>query len=59
MLHATSGHLAETASALTEHGLAPQTPVAITVNGTTYYIAKSATVTTDATETCTPSASVR
>lgn len=35
VLHATSGHLAELASALTEHGLAPQTPVAITVNGTT------------------------
>lgn len=35
VLHATSTHLAETASALTEHGLAPQTPVAITVNGTT------------------------
>ncbi|WLP92228.1 bifunctional uroporphyrinogen-III C-methyltransferase/uroporphyrinogen-III synthase [Gordonia sp. NB41Y] len=35
VLHATSGHLAETASALTEHGLAPQTPVAITINGTT------------------------
>lgn len=35
VLHATSGHLAETASALTENGLAPQTPAAITVNGTT------------------------
>lgn len=35
VLHATSGHLAETASALTEHGLAAQTPAAITVNGTT------------------------
>ncbi|NLG54429.1 MAG: bifunctional uroporphyrinogen-III C-methyltransferase/uroporphyrinogen-III synthase [Rhodococcus sp.] len=35
VLHATSGHLAETASALVEHGLAPQTPTAITVNGTT------------------------
>ena len=35
VLHATSGHLAETASALVEHGLAPQTPVAITVRGTT------------------------
>ncbi|MGC5247800.1 uroporphyrinogen-III synthase [Gordonia sp. DT219] len=35
VLHATSGHLAETASALTEQGLAPQTPVAITINGTT------------------------
>lgn len=35
VLHATSGHLAECASALTEQGLAPQTPVAITINGTT------------------------
>ncbi|MFW0795218.1 bifunctional uroporphyrinogen-III C-methyltransferase/uroporphyrinogen-III synthase [Gordonia sp. CPCC 205515] len=35
VLHATSAHLAETASALTEQGMAPQTPVAITVNGTT------------------------
>ncbi|MYR08504.1 bifunctional uroporphyrinogen-III C-methyltransferase/uroporphyrinogen-III synthase [Gordonia sp. SID5947] len=35
VLHATAGHLAETASALTEHGMAAQTPVAITVNGTT------------------------
>ena len=35
VLHATSGHLAETASALTEQGMAAQTPVAITVNGTT------------------------
>ncbi|NGP07035.1 bifunctional uroporphyrinogen-III C-methyltransferase/uroporphyrinogen-III synthase [Rhodococcus sp. 14C212] len=35
VLHATSGHLAETASALVEHGLAPQTPAAITVRGTT------------------------
>ncbi len=35
VLHATSGHLAELASELTEHGVAPQTPVAITVNGTT------------------------
>ncbi|GAB93337.1 uroporphyrinogen-III methyltransferase/uroporphyrinogen-III synthase [Gordonia rhizosphera NBRC 16068] len=35
VLHATSGHLAETASALTEHGMAAQTPVAITINGTT------------------------
>ncbi|MEU1207707.1 bifunctional uroporphyrinogen-III C-methyltransferase/uroporphyrinogen-III synthase [Nocardia sp. NPDC056611] len=35
VLHATSGHLAETASALVEHGLAPQTPVAVTVRGTT------------------------
>lgn len=35
VLHATSGHLAEAASALTEHGLAAQTPVAVTVRGTT------------------------
>src|SRR5262249_43215417 len=35
VLHATSGHLAETASALVEHGMAPQTPVAVTVRGTT------------------------
>ena len=35
VLHATSGHLAETASALVENGLAPQTPAAITVRGTT------------------------
>ena len=35
VLHATAGHLAETASALVEHGLAPQTPAAITVRGTT------------------------
>ncbi|GAC56856.1 uroporphyrinogen-III methyltransferase/uroporphyrinogen-III synthase [Gordonia hirsuta DSM 44140 = NBRC 16056] len=35
VLHATDSHLGEIASALTEHGLAPQTPVAITVNGTT------------------------
>ncbi|MBO0854918.1 MAG: bifunctional uroporphyrinogen-III C-methyltransferase/uroporphyrinogen-III synthase [Nocardia sp.] len=35
VLHATSGHLAETASALVENGLAPQTPVAVTVRGTT------------------------
>ncbi len=35
VLHATSAHLAETASALVEHGLAPQTPAAITVRGTT------------------------
>ena len=35
VLHATAGHLAETASALVEHGLAPQTPVSITNNGTT------------------------
>ncbi|GAA4744535.1 bifunctional uroporphyrinogen-III C-methyltransferase/uroporphyrinogen-III synthase [Gordonia alkaliphila] len=35
VLHATDGHLGEVASALTEQGLAPQTPVAITVHGTT------------------------
>ncbi len=35
VLHATAGHLAETASALTEHGVAAQTPVAVTANGTT------------------------
>ncbi|MFQ6398453.1 uroporphyrinogen-III synthase [Nocardia sp. KC 131] len=35
VLHASSGHLAETASALVEHGMAPQTPVAVTVRGTT------------------------
>ncbi|GAA1460544.1 uroporphyrinogen-III synthase [Williamsia maris] len=35
VLHATAGHLAETASALTENGVAAQTPVAVTVNGTT------------------------
>ncbi|MEZ5210348.1 bifunctional uroporphyrinogen-III C-methyltransferase/uroporphyrinogen-III synthase [Gordonia sp. (in: high G+C Gram-positive bacteria)] len=35
VLHATDGHLGEVASALTEHGLAAQTPVAVTVNGTT------------------------
>ncbi|AVM01706.1 bifunctional uroporphyrinogen-III C-methyltransferase/uroporphyrinogen-III synthase [Gordonia iterans] len=35
VLHATDGHLGEVAGALTEHGLAPQTPVAVTVNGTT------------------------
>ncbi|NIJ14751.1 uroporphyrinogen III methyltransferase/synthase [Saccharomonospora amisosensis] len=34
VLHATSSHLAEAASALMEHGLAPQTPVAVTCNGT-------------------------
>ncbi|EHR48836.1 uroporphyrinogen-III synthase [Saccharomonospora marina XMU15] len=34
VLHATSSHLAEAASALMEHGLAPQTPVAVTSNGT-------------------------
>lgn len=35
VLHATDGHLGEISVALTEHGMAPQTPVAITVNGTT------------------------
>src|SRR5262245_52637193 len=35
VLHATASHLAEAAAALTEHGLAPQTPVAITAGGTT------------------------
>ncbi|MDG3009928.1 bifunctional uroporphyrinogen-III C-methyltransferase/uroporphyrinogen-III synthase [Rhodococcus sp. D2-41] len=35
VLHAGAAHLAETASALVEHGLAPQTPAAITVRGTT------------------------
>lgn len=35
VLHAAAGYLAETASALVEHGMAPQTPVAITVSGTT------------------------
>ena len=35
VLHAGAAHLAEAASALVEHGLAPQTPVAITVRGTT------------------------
>ncbi|TCP53107.1 uroporphyrinogen III methyltransferase/synthase [Tamaricihabitans halophyticus] len=34
VLHATAGHLAEAASALVEHGLAPQTPVAVTADGT-------------------------
>jgi uroporphyrinogen III methyltransferase/synthase len=34
VLHATGGHLAEAASALVEHGLAPQTPVAVTAEGT-------------------------
>ena len=34
VLHATSSHLAEAAGALVEHGLAPQTPVAVTSNGT-------------------------
>ncbi|GGM69788.1 bifunctional uroporphyrinogen-III C-methyltransferase/uroporphyrinogen-III synthase [Longimycelium tulufanense] len=35
VLHATGGHLAEAASALVEHGLAAQTPVAVTAEGTT------------------------
>ncbi len=35
VLHAGAEHLAETASALVEHGLAPQTPVAVTSAGTT------------------------
>jgi uroporphyrinogen III methyltransferase/synthase len=35
VLHATASHLAEAAAALIEHGLAPQTPVAITAGGTT------------------------
>ncbi|QGK71658.1 bifunctional uroporphyrinogen-III C-methyltransferase/uroporphyrinogen-III synthase [Allosaccharopolyspora coralli] len=35
VLHATGTHLAEAASALTEHGLAPTTPVAVTASGTT------------------------
>ncbi|WP_219413183.1 uroporphyrinogen-III synthase [Pseudonocardia nigra] len=34
VLHATASHLAEAAAALTEHGLAAQTPVAVTVSGT-------------------------
>ncbi|OZM74755.1 bifunctional uroporphyrinogen-III C-methyltransferase/uroporphyrinogen-III synthase [Amycolatopsis antarctica] len=34
VLHATSSHLAEAASALVEHGIAAQTPVAVTSNGT-------------------------
>ncbi len=34
VLHATASHLAETASALVEHGLAAQTPVAVTAAGT-------------------------
>ncbi|AHI01704.1 bifunctional uroporphyrinogen-III C-methyltransferase/uroporphyrinogen-III synthase [Kutzneria viridogrisea] len=34
VLHATGSHLAEAASSLVEHGLAPQTPVAVTVDGT-------------------------
>ncbi|HEX8933499.1 MAG TPA: bifunctional uroporphyrinogen-III C-methyltransferase/uroporphyrinogen-III synthase [Pseudonocardiaceae bacterium] len=35
VLHATASHLAEAAAALVEHGLAAQTPVAITAAGTT------------------------
>ena len=35
VLHATASHLAEAASALVEHGLAAQTPVAVTAGGTT------------------------
>jgi uroporphyrinogen III methyltransferase/synthase len=34
VLHATASHLAETASSLVEYGLAPQTPVAVTAEGT-------------------------
>ncbi|HKR49506.1 MAG TPA: bifunctional uroporphyrinogen-III C-methyltransferase/uroporphyrinogen-III synthase [Pseudonocardiaceae bacterium] len=34
VLHATASHLAETATALVEHGLAAQTPVAVTASGT-------------------------
>lgn len=34
VLHATGGHLAQAASALAEHGMAAQTPVAVTVDGT-------------------------
>ena len=34
VLHATPSHLAEAAAALVEHGLNPQTPVAITAAGT-------------------------
>ena len=34
VLHATASHLAETAAALVEHGLAAQTPVAVTAAGT-------------------------
>ncbi|MHA6623315.1 bifunctional uroporphyrinogen-III C-methyltransferase/uroporphyrinogen-III synthase [Pseudonocardia sp. DLS-67] len=34
VLHATASHLPEVAASLTEHGVAAQTPVAITVNGT-------------------------
>jgi uroporphyrinogen III methyltransferase/synthase len=34
VLHASGSHLAEAASALAEHGIAPQTPVAVTASGT-------------------------
>ncbi|MHA6792553.1 uroporphyrinogen-III synthase [Pseudonocardia bannensis] len=34
VLHATASHLAEVAASLTEHGLAAQTPVAVTAGGT-------------------------
>ncbi|TQM82353.1 uroporphyrinogen III methyltransferase/synthase [Saccharothrix saharensis] len=34
VLHATGGHLAEAASSLVENGVAPQTPVAVTCDGT-------------------------
>lgn len=34
VLHASSAHLAEAASALTGHGLPASTPVAVTANGT-------------------------
>src|SRR5262245_54424192 len=34
VLHAAASHLAEAATALVEHGLAPQTPVAVTTAGT-------------------------
>jgi uroporphyrinogen III methyltransferase / synthase len=34
VLHATGSHLAEVASSLTEQGVAAQTPVAVTANGT-------------------------
>lgn len=35
VLHASGSHLAEAASALVEHGVSPQTPVAVTASGTT------------------------
>jgi uroporphyrinogen III methyltransferase/synthase len=35
VLHASASHLAEVAGSLTEHGLAAQTPVAVTASGTT------------------------